>query len=66
MRGKDIPNIDIQRESILDQVRSYAEASLATAEFRAGETPVPVSGEVLDAADFAADPIIEFVETAER
>ena len=44
----------MQRESILDQVRAYADASLAKPEFRAGETPVPVSGKVLDAADFAA------------
>jgi len=54
VRGIKISNIDIQRQSILDQVRQYAEAKLATAEFVPGESTVPVSGKVLDPNDFAA------------
>ncbi|EHB49715.1 DegT/DnrJ/EryC1/StrS aminotransferase [Mycolicibacterium rhodesiae JS60] len=42
------------RESILSAVRRYAEHKLATSEFVAGVTPVPVSGKVLDPEDFAA------------
>ncbi|MGV8884447.1 MAG: lipopolysaccharide biosynthesis protein RfbH [Rhodoglobus sp.] len=45
---------DSQRESILEQVREFAENALATKEFIRGETVVPVSGKVLDAADYAA------------
>lgn len=42
------------RESILNDVRSFAHHSLERAPFVAGETPVPVSGKVLDADDIAA------------
>ena len=42
------------REDILAAVRSYAERKLSMSEFVPGTTPVPVSGKVLDAEDFAA------------
>jgi CDP-6-deoxy-D-xylo-4-hexulose-3-dehydrase len=42
------------RESILNDVRSFARDSLQRAPFVAGETAVPVSGKVLDADDIAA------------
>ena len=48
------PISDPQRESILQQVREYAETVLAKQEFLPGETTVPVSGKVLDPNDFAA------------
>jgi len=43
-----------QRESILDQVRFFAEAQLPRPEFVPGESRIPVSGECLDTADYAA------------
>ena len=43
-----------QRRGILDDVRAYAHASLQRGEFVPGESPVPVSGKVLDADDLAA------------
>lgn len=43
-----------ERGPILDSVREYAAASLAPREFIPGETPVPVSGKVLDPDDIAA------------
>ena len=43
-----------RRESILHQVREYAELSLAPREFVPGESAVPVSGKVLDTDDIAA------------
>ena len=43
-----------QRRRILDDVRSFALESLAGQEFVPGETPVPVSGKVLDGDDLAA------------
>ena len=43
-----------ERQSILDDVRAYAENTLVSPEFVRGETVVPVSGKVLDAADYAA------------
>lgn len=44
----------MSRESILQDVQAFAEQSLRRAEFVPGETPVPVSGKVLDPSDFAA------------
>ena len=41
------------RDTILDQVRSFAAQSLAPREFVPGESPVPVSGKVLDPEDMA-------------
>jgi CDP-6-deoxy-D-xylo-4-hexulose-3-dehydrase len=42
------------REQILALVAEYAEEALATRPFVAGESTVPVSGKVLDPADFSA------------
>ena len=42
-----------QRARILDEVRDFARESLVGAPFVPGETPVPVSGKVLDAEDYA-------------
>ena len=44
---------DLERQQILDQVRDFAARRLEPQPFIAGETPVPVSGKVLDAEDFA-------------
>jgi CDP-6-deoxy-D-xylo-4-hexulose-3-dehydrase len=46
--------LEAEREDILAAVRGYAKRKLATSEFVAGVTPVPVSGKVLDPEDFAA------------
>lgn len=43
---------DPERQEILDRVQAFAERTLAAKKFVPGETPVPVSGKVLDAADF--------------
>jgi CDP-6-deoxy-D-xylo-4-hexulose-3-dehydrase len=45
---------DSAREAILNSVREYAETQLASRPFIPGETPVPVSGKVLDTEDFAS------------
>lgn len=42
------------RRQILADVRRFADGELAEREFVPGTTPVPVSGKVLDAADYAA------------
>ncbi|SDX93988.1 CDP-6-deoxy-D-xylo-4-hexulose-3-dehydrase [Geodermatophilus africanus] len=42
------------RDDILAAVRGYAQGSLVPAPFVPGETPVPVSGKVLDAEDIAS------------
>jgi CDP-6-deoxy-D-xylo-4-hexulose-3-dehydrase len=42
------------REAILRDVREFATESLASREFVPGESPVPVSGKVLDGDDIAA------------
>jgi CDP-4-dehydro-6-deoxyglucose reductase, E1 len=42
------------RAAALEAVRRYADAALEPAPFRAGESPVPVSGKLLDAEDFVA------------
>ncbi|MCV6969489.1 lipopolysaccharide biosynthesis protein RfbH [Mycobacterium bohemicum] len=46
--------LEAERADILAAVRGYAKRKLATSEFVAGTTPVPVSGKVLDPEDFAA------------
>ena len=52
-----VSNVSDRRTALLDQVRAYAvdelQASIDTP-FRPGETPVPVSGKVLDAEDFVS------------
>jgi CDP-6-deoxy-D-xylo-4-hexulose-3-dehydrase len=45
---------DPARAAILDAVRQYAESAVATPEFTPGKSPVPVSGKVLDPADFVS------------
>ena len=52
MSNTDDPALADQRASILDSVRSYAAKALTPGEFVPGETPVPVSGKVLDPEDF--------------
>jgi CDP-6-deoxy-D-xylo-4-hexulose-3-dehydrase len=42
------------RRSILQDVRAFAELALQSEKFTPGVTPVPVSGKVLDANDYAA------------
>ena len=42
------------RAAALEAVRRYADAALTPAPFRAGQSPVPVSGKLLDAEDFVA------------
>ncbi|NTW39966.1 MAG: lipopolysaccharide biosynthesis protein RfbH [Cellulomonadaceae bacterium] len=46
--------LDARRAQILESVREFAQESLAAREFVAGESTVPVSGKVLDAADMVA------------
>lgn len=48
------PAADSPRANILNLVRQYAETQIASKPFIPGKTPVPVSGKVLDAEDFAA------------
>ena len=45
---------DPQRKRILDDVRAYAARRLEPEPFIPGETPVPVSGKVMDAEDYAS------------
>lgn len=47
-------NQDKKRAEILRSVREFAEVALEKKPFIPGETPVPVSGKVLDSNDFAA------------
>lgn len=47
-------NQEADRQSILDQVRRFAAVRTATAPFRPGEDPVPVSGKVLGPEEFAS------------
>ena len=42
------------RDNILESVRTFAQKKLMLQPFIPGETPVPVSGKVLDADDYAA------------
>ena len=48
---EDLPGM---RRAILEQVTEFGAMSLTSTEFVAGESPVPVSGKVLDAADLVA------------
>ena len=45
---------DQRRKKILDEVRAFATERLEPEPFIPGETPVPVSGKVLDAEDYAS------------
>jgi CDP-6-deoxy-D-xylo-4-hexulose-3-dehydrase len=54
-RGASLPSdLNQRRLSILGDVRIYAEDMLQGSVFVPGETPVPVSGKVLDGEDIAA------------
>lgn len=46
--------VTTRRSEILAQVREFAAEELVAKEFRPGETPVPVSGKVLDPEDFVS------------
>ena len=41
-------SLSARRAAILEQVREYAQLSLAAREFERGESSVPVSGKVLE------------------
>jgi CDP-6-deoxy-D-xylo-4-hexulose-3-dehydrase len=47
-------SLEQDRSEILELVTSYAEKKLAPKEFIPGETPVPVSGKVMDPSDYVA------------
>jgi len=47
-------SLDSDRAQILDLVSEYARKKLSNSAFVPGETPVPVSGKVLDASDYVA------------
>lgn len=47
-------NLESLRKKALDATREYAENYLSKPDFIAGETPVPVSGKVLDPSDFVS------------
>lgn len=42
------------RKAALEATRAYADTYLTPLEFKAGETPIPVSGKVLDSSDFVS------------
>ena len=46
--------LDTLRKTALEATKAYADKYLVAAEFKAGETPVPVSGKVLDSSDFVS------------
>ena len=46
--------LDTLRKTALEATKAYAEKYLEKREFKAGETPVPVSGKVLDSSDFVS------------
>jgi CDP-6-deoxy-D-xylo-4-hexulose-3-dehydrase len=56
------------REQILDLVAQYHDAAFAPAEFRPGETPIPVSGRVFDAEELLSltDASLDFWLTTGR
>jgi len=47
-------DLESLRAKALDATREYAEKFLVNSTFKAGETPVPVSGKVLDPTDFVS------------
>jgi CDP-6-deoxy-D-xylo-4-hexulose-3-dehydrase len=49
-----VSDLDTLRKAALEATRAYAEKYLGKTEFIAGETPVPVSGKVLDSSDFVS------------
>lgn len=53
-RGSSVNELDTLRKTALDATKAYADKYLVETEFKAGETPVPVSGKVLDSSDFVS------------
>lgn len=47
-------DLELLRKAALEATKAYADSYLTRAEFKAGETPVPVSGKVLDSSDFVS------------
>ena len=47
-------DLDTLRKTALEAAKAYAEKYLVKTDFKAGETPVPVSGKVLDSSDFVS------------
>jgi CDP-6-deoxy-D-xylo-4-hexulose-3-dehydrase len=47
-------DLDSLRKAALEATKAYTDSYLTRAEFKAGETPVPVSGKVLDSSDFVS------------
>jgi CDP-6-deoxy-D-xylo-4-hexulose-3-dehydrase len=47
-------DLESLRKVALQATRAYADSYLTRPEFKAGETPVPVSGKVLDSSDFVS------------
>lgn len=54
MAKKKSTAMDVRRAGILSEVRSFAAEELEPSGFIPGESPVPVSGKVLDPDDYAA------------
>ena len=47
-------DLESLRKAALQATKAYADSYLTRPEFKAGETPVPVSGKVLDSSDFVS------------
>jgi CDP-6-deoxy-D-xylo-4-hexulose-3-dehydrase len=47
-------DLESLRKAALEATKAYADSYLTRPEFKAGETPVPVSGKVLDSSDFVS------------
>jgi CDP-6-deoxy-D-xylo-4-hexulose-3-dehydrase len=47
-------DLESLRKAALEATKAYADSYLTRPEFQAGETPVPVSGKVLDSSDFVS------------
>jgi CDP-6-deoxy-D-xylo-4-hexulose-3-dehydrase len=47
-------DLESLRKTALEATKAYADSYLTRPEFKAGETPVPVSGKVLDSSDFVS------------
>jgi CDP-6-deoxy-D-xylo-4-hexulose-3-dehydrase len=47
-------DLESLRQAALQATKAYADSYLTQTEFKAGETPVPVSGKVLDSSDFVS------------
>jgi hypothetical protein len=47
-------DLESLRKAALEATKTYADSFLIRQEFKAGQTPVPVSGKVLDSSDFVS------------